>query len=83
MLWRDSRDKAARVSLFAAAFSSVAISMSALMTAPALITVILLPVLWRNRKLSTLRFYLLCMLPNLIYLIIYALFLLGKLRIEV
>lgn len=83
MLWRDCRDRNAKISLFAASFSSVAISMSALMTAPALVTLVLLPVLLRDRKMQTVRYYLLCVLPNLLYLIVYVLFLFEKLRIEV
>lgn len=81
MLWRDSDSRESKVFLFTACFSSVAISMSALVTAPALATLMLLPVLLRRRTLTTFRYYLLCMLPNACYLLIYVLYIMGKIRI--
>lgn len=83
MIWRDSAKREEKVMLFAAAFGSVAISMSALITAPALITLMLLPVLFREKNWRFTGFYILCMLPNTLYLILYLLYKLKIFRIGI
>lgn len=83
MLWRDNQNREAKIWLFTAAFSSVAISMSSLVIAPALLTILFLPVLLRTKTWKTVRLYVLCVLPNLMYLIVYLLFRAGMIKVGV
>lgn len=73
-MWRGDRRRETKVMLLAVAVSNVAVSMSALLTVPALITVCMLPVLLRERNRQIIRFYLICMLPNVLYLAVYLLY---------
>lgn len=83
MMWRDSSRKETKLMLFITALGSVPMSMSALVTAPALITVMMVPVLLRDKKLRQVGLYLLCMLPNLLYLVIYLLYTMKIIRIGI
>ncbi|MDO5539808.1 MAG: DUF6077 domain-containing protein [Eubacteriales bacterium] len=83
MVWRDSTKREVKVMLFAGAFGSVAISMSALITAPALITLMLLPVIFREKNWKFAGFYILCMLPDTLYLILYLLYKMKIFRIGI
>lgn len=71
MMWRDSDKRENRLMLAAAGLGNVAISMSGIVTAPASIVIFAVPVLLRDHRWRTWRFYLLCLLPNLFYLVIY------------
>lgn len=83
MLWRDSERREHWLCMFMACFSSVALSMSALVTGPALATLMILPILLRKHNLPIFGRYLLCMLPNTCYLAIYVLYVLKIFRIGV
>ncbi len=83
MIWRDGKDRLAKQMLLIASFGCVPISMSAMITAPALITVMLLPVLLREKTWKMLRCYLLCILPNAVYFIVYALYIKGLIKVRV
>lgn len=72
-MWRDCGDRTTRAMLLAASLGCVPLSMSALVTAPALIVIMTAPVLLRERSLAMLRFCLACVLPNAVYLTVYLL----------
>lgn len=82
-MWRDCSSRAAKAMLLAAVFGCVPVSMSALLTAPALLIVMAVPVLVREKSWTLLRFYLLCLIPNIIYLGVYALYSKGLIEIRV
>lgn len=82
-LWKDSRDKTKKIMFFLTALGSVAVSMSALVIVPALITIVMIPVLFQERSWASVRFYILCMLPNTVYLVIYLLYLKGIFEIRI
>lgn len=77
MLWREGQKRETKVCLFAALCSSVAISMSSLVIAPAMATIMLLPMLPKWKLGAWIRYYLLCVLPNVMYLILYLLYKAG------
>lgn len=77
MLWREGQKRETKVCLFAAACSSVAISMSSLVIAPAMVTIMLLPMLSKWKLGAWLRYYFLCVLPNVVYLVLYLLYKAG------
>ncbi|MDO4344855.1 MAG: DUF6077 domain-containing protein [Eubacteriales bacterium] len=81
MMWRDSEKRENRVMLLAASIGSVAVSMSGLVTAPVLLTLMFIPVFWKTHTWRTARLYVLCMLPNVLYLAVYLLYSQGVLRI--
>lgn len=83
MLWRDSGKKETKLMLFITALGSVPVSMSALVTAPALITVMMVPVLIREKKWRQAGFYLSCMIPNAVYLVVYLLYNMKIIRIGI
>lgn len=83
MLWRECEKRETKICLFAAVFGSVAISMSSLVIAPAMVTVLLLPILLQKRTWAWIRYYILCMLPNFLYLLVYLLYKAGIFVIEV
>lgn len=70
-MWRDSDKKETRLMLAAAGLGNVAISMSGIMTAPVSIVIFAVPVLFRDHRWKNWRLYLFCLLPNLLYLVIY------------
>lgn len=72
-LWRQPERREIRISLFTVMLGSVAVSMSALLTAPALLTAVYLPVFWKKRSWKNAGYYLLCILPNAAYLAAYLL----------
>ncbi len=74
MLWREADRRETKACFFMAALSSVAISMSALVIAPALAVILLLPVICRQRTWGWIGYGVLCVLPNLFYLVLYLLY---------
>lgn len=78
MLWRDSEDRTAKICLAAAAWSSVAISMSSLVIVPAMVAIMFLPIGIKKSPFRWMKCYLICILPNLCYLVLY---LLDKMKI--
>lgn len=83
MLWKDGQDRMAWICLTAAAWSSVAISMSALVIVPVMTGIMMLPLVRKNNVWRILRNYLLCICPNLFYLILYLLNQMKIIGIEV
>lgn len=83
MLWRDSDDREGKICLFAAMLGSVPISMSAILIAPVMATALLLPVLLKKRTRAYVGYYLCCILPNALYLLVFLLFKLKLFRIGV
>lgn len=78
MLWRERENRTYWICLCVACWSSVAISMSSLVIVPAMVGILLLPLLSRKKFFGWCGRYLLCILPNLLYLLLY---LLDKLKI--
>lgn len=83
MLWRREEDREARVCLLVAMWSCVAISMSCLVIVPAMVGLLLLPLIFRKKEgrwfqIKWIGWYLAGVLPNFMYLFLY---LLDKLKI--
>lgn len=72
-IWKDSKDRRRWAELFLAAFASVAVSMSSLVLVPALIVLMMLAHLLVERRWDTavVRRTLLCLMPNVCYLVVY------------
>lgn len=73
MIWREQDDRTAWICLGAAAWSSVAISMSALMIVPVMIGIMILPLIRRKNLGKLIKCYVFCVWPNVLYLLLYLL----------
>lgn len=83
MLWRDEELREARICLMISMWSSVAISMSCLVIVPAMVGILMLPLIFWKKKgtwfhIKWIGLYLAGVLPNVMYLCLY---LLDKLKI--
>ncbi len=72
-VWKDSNDRRRWAELFLVAFASVAVSMSSLVLVPALIVLMVLAHLLVERQweIALLRRTVLCVMPNVCYLVVY------------
>ncbi len=84
-LWKNSGEKHNWAELFLVAFASVAVSMSSLVLVPALICLMLLAQMIVERRWdgALIRRGILCMMPNVCYLVVYLAFTRGWLVVEV
>ncbi len=84
-LWKNSRAIQNWAELFLVAFASVAVSMSSLVLVPALIGIMLLAQLFVERQWDGALVLkgIVCMMPNVCYLVVYLAFTRGWLVVEV
>ena len=84
-IWRNDRDRGVWAELFLTAFASVAVSMSSIVIAPVLITIMLLAhmLVEKSRDLVLIRRAVVCLLPNICYLIVYLFYAMDWLVVEV
>ena len=83
-LWKDKADKQAWKLIFLICMSCNAISMSCILTVPAMLSIcsFFLLIICENKKNICIR-YLVCMIPCMIYVITYVLYLKGFIQIKV
>lgn len=82
-LWQDRERKEHWILMFAVCFSSVPVSMSSILIIPAVVVIALLAEWMVNRSWKILWRGFLCVLPNIIYLIVYFLYTQGIFKITI
>lgn len=84
-IWKDSKDKRSWGELFLVAFASVAVSMSSVVLVPVLIGIMVLAHLLVERRwdAAAVRYGVLCLMPNVCYLLVYFASTRGWLVVEV
>lgn len=84
-IWKDSGDKKNWRELFLAAFASVAVSMSSVVLVPVLIGIMILAHMAAERRwdAAAVRYGILCLMPNVCYLLVYFASTRGWLIVEV
>lgn len=84
-IWKDSSDQRNWGELFLTAFASVAVSMSSVVLVPALIGIMILAHMLVERRwdAAAVRYGILCLMPNVCYLLVYFASTRGWLVVEV
>lgn len=83
LILKDSSNKMYWRVLFLVAFSSVPVSMSSILITPAMIGIVMLTDVILKKNFKSIYRGILCMLPNMVYLIVYYLSTVGILMIRV
>ena len=82
-LWNDVRDKKAWIYLAVVLAATIPVSMSALLLIPALAVILLGMLLYEKKDTIVVKYGILCLIPNMVYVIVYFLYTQGWLVIQV